>query len=115
MLKDMSYKGVANGLYNICPIDLNKLVMPFVMDEDGEEYLDLDHQDVLIWIEDYLDRAYNSDKFDVLCHRFVPESNKFMFKLVLLDDNYSDIEQYEAESIGHALAIAILMLIEKSA
>jgi hypothetical protein len=114
ILKNISYKDVANGLYNVCPIELNKLVMPFVMDEDGEEYLDLDHIDVMMWMEEYLDRAYGSDKFDVLCHRFVPESNKFMFKLILMNDYYSAIDEYEAESMGHALAISILIIDERS-
>jgi hypothetical protein len=48
-------KELAKQLYNYEPTSLNKLVMPYVMDEDGEEYLDIDHVDVQEWIAARLD------------------------------------------------------------
>jgi len=51
---EMDYKTTADSLYNLYPIELNKLVMPYAKDEDGQEYLDLDHSEVVSWMEELL-------------------------------------------------------------
>jgi hypothetical protein len=111
-----TYKETANDLYNLFPILLNKVVMPYVKDEDGEEYLDLDHIDVINWMYEYLEFAEGlyekkNQEFDYNVEAVI-QKDRVVWSAGYRFGNSNVASTLYAETSGQALAMVVLMLDE---